>query len=115
VQEVNSSYSGAPGVRKVYEPRRASASISATISACSTALRRRSTQFTPTASGRGAPRAKIAAPKGPPLPRSTFSRASVIARRMRPISFVHAGNPSTTPGTHSGSVTATAVAIPDEG
>ena len=72
-------------------------------------------QFTPTASGRGAPRAKIAAPKGPPLARSTFSRASVIASRMRPVSFVHAGNASTTPGTHSGSVTATAVAIADEG
>jgi two-component system, NtrC family, nitrogen regulation sensor histidine kinase NtrY len=40
-------------------------------------------EFIPTATSAPEPRSKTAAPKGPPVPRSTFSRDSSMARRIR--------------------------------
>ena len=56
--------------------------MKATISACSVQFFRRTTLFMPTLTSRPVSRSNTAAPNGPPLPRTTFSRDSAIARRI---------------------------------
>jgi hypothetical protein len=56
--------------------------MNATISPCKVQLLNRTTLFIPTATRRPVSRSKIAAPNGPPVPRSTFSRDTVMARRI---------------------------------
>ena len=62
---------------------RRSAIMRATTSAWSTEFHCATTRFTPTATTRPDFRSNTAAPNGPPVCRSTFSRERRIARRMR--------------------------------
>jgi hypothetical protein len=66
----------------VNDPTRCWAIMKATISPCSAQLLWRTTLFIPTATSFPPSRSKMAAPKGPPVSRSTFSRASSMARRI---------------------------------
>src|SRR5918999_5695362 len=74
----------------------------ARVSACSTELSRRVTLLTPAAINRPAPEANTAAPKGPPVARSTFWRASSIATRMRSSSERYTACQSTAASSQSG-------------
>ena len=100
-QEVNISWMGSDGACNVNEPTRCCAIMNATISPCSVQLFSRTTLFIPTATRRPVV-SKIAAPNGPPLPCSTFARATVIATRMRSASVAYALSQSTSVSTHSG-------------
>src|SRR5688572_22997064 len=76
--------------------------MNATISACSDELLSGTTRFTPTATRRLLPISKMAAPNGPPVPRSTFSRASSIATRVRRSVVSYVAAQSTTSSTQLG-------------
>ncbi len=82
-QELTSSRAGAPGPPSVNEPTRCWANMIATTSAWSAALPSRSTQFTPTPTSAPETDSNTAAPNGPPVRRSTFSRESAMASPTR--------------------------------
>lgn len=75
----------------------------ATISACAAELLCGTTTFTPAETSRQDSFSKIAAPKGPPVPRLRFSRASPITSRIRSSAVGYSVSSSGTySSTHSG-------------
>jgi hypothetical protein len=81
--DVNSSCTGRPAALSEKVPTACCAIMNATISPCSVLLPSRTTLFIPTPTSFPESRSNMAAPNGPPVPRSTLARESVMARRIR--------------------------------